>query len=209
MAKNKKKSLKSPKKKKQQTPKKKVLKKPAAKKKPPAKKTLPKKIKKAKAKKPKAKKKPLVKKAPSKKAPPKKTPPPPQKALPKKAPPKKEKTSSFLQQMERELAHLLEKKKKVSIRNPDGFEYCLEEDCDQSATTGGWCRLHYMASWAMIKEKNQILNENKIPSWIQQFVQDHSISLLHLMIRDFSNEKDFAAALSEMKISSKNKRELE
>ena len=115
------------------------------------------------------------------------------------------KKPGFLAQLEQELENVLNKTHQVSIRNPDGYEYCVEENCDQPATTGGYCRYHYIASWGAIKERAEILSEKKLHQWIGRIVQNYSPSILNLMMRDFSNEKDFFIALSEMKISHKNK----
>ena len=105
--------------------------------------------------------------------------------------------------LEDELKSILEKNRRVSIKNPEGFTYCFEEDCDQIATTNGYCRYHYIAYWRQFKVKNKILSESKIQTWINQIMKNHSPKVLDYMIRDLSNEKDFSTALSDMKIDGK------
>lgn len=112
-------------------------------------------------------------------------------------------TSSYLSGLEQELERILEKNRQVSIKGSEGFEYCFEENCDQPSTTGGYCRYHYMVSWHSIKKKNKILSENKLKSWTLELIQNYSPRILDYMVRDLSNEKDFATALSEMKLVSK------
>ena len=112
-------------------------------------------------------------------------------------------TSSYLNELEQELERILEKNRQVSIKGSEGFEYCFEENCDQPSTTGGYCRYHYMVSWHYIKKKNKILSENKLKSWTVELIQNYSPRILDYMVRDLSNEKDFATALSEMKLVSK------
>ena len=81
--------------------------------------------------------------------------------------------------------------------------YCLEENCDQNATTGGYCRYHYISLWDQIKTKDKILSENIIKKCIDQIIQQYSPQVLDYMVRDLSNEKDFSLALSEMKALNK------
>ena len=109
---------------------------------------------------------------------------------------------SYLYHLERELERIQEKEKKVSLKNSEGREYCAEENCDQSATTGDYCRLHYITVWHLIKAKNKILSQNKLKTWVGEIIESHRGSVLDYMVRDLSNEKDFYSALSEMKISS-------
>ncbi|MDE0151020.1 MAG: hypothetical protein OXK80_00790 [Bdellovibrionales bacterium] len=110
---------------------------------------------------------------------------------------------SYLSALEQELERILEKNRQVSIKGSEGFEYCFEENCDQPSTTGGYCRYHYMVSWGYIKKRNQILSENKLKLWTADLIQNHSPRILDYMVRDLSNEKDFAIALSEMKLKKK------
>ena len=112
-------------------------------------------------------------------------------------------TSAYLSELEQELERILEKNRQVSIRGSEGFEYCFEENCDQPSTTGGYCRYHYMVSWQYIKKRNKILSENKLKFWTAELIQNYSPRVLDYMVRDLSNEKDFATALSEMKLASK------
>jgi len=112
-------------------------------------------------------------------------------------------TFSYLNELEQELERILEKNRQVSIKGSEGFEYCFEENCDQPSTTGGYCRYHYMVSWGYLKKRNKILSENKLKSWTVELMQNHSPRILDYMVRDLSNEKDFAIALSEMKLFKK------
>lgn len=127
-------------------------------------------------------------------------------ALKQKAPATQKSTvskrsTSYLFQLENELESILEKTRSVSIKDSEGHEYCMEENCDQKSTTIGYCRYHYMASWDKIKNKNLILNDKKLDQWVSIIVNSYSTKVLDYMIRDLSNEKDFSSALSDMKIS--------
>ena len=128
------------------------------------------------------------------------------KASPKKVKKTKEKKMnssgpkrSYMSFLEEELKNILEKKKQVSIKNSEGFTYCSEENCDQNATTKGYCRYHYISLWNEIKVKDKILSENQLKKFVDQMVQKYSYQVLDHMLRDLSNEKDFSLALSEMK----------
>ena len=128
------------------------------------------------------------------------------KKQPKKTVQKKtsEPRKSYLNFLEEELKSILEKKKQVLIKSSEGYTYCLEENCDQNATTGGYCRYHYLSLWEQIKTKNKILSENTIKQHINQIVKKYSPQVLDHMVRDLSNEKDFSSALSEMKALDKS-----
>ena len=123
-----------------------------------------------------------------------------QKSASKKTSPQ---VSAYLSGLEMELERILEKNRQVSIKGSEGFEYCCEENCDQPSTTDGYCRYHYMVSWDYIKKRNKILSEDKLKSWTTELIQNHSPRLLDYMVRDLSNEKDFFAALNEMKLAPK------
>ena len=60
-----------------------------------------------------------------------------------------------------------------------------------------------MVSWNYIKKRNQVLSDKKLKTWTVNLIQEYSPRILDYMVRDLSNEKDFAVALSEMKISQK------
>lgn len=113
----------------------------------------------------------------------------------------KKNKKSQLNFLEEELQSILKKSKQVIIKNPDGTAYCFEENCDQPASTAGYCRYHYISYWKQLKMRAQILSENKIQQRIQKIIKSHSSKVLDYMLRDLSNEKDFSLALSEMKIS--------
>ena len=156
-------------------------------------------------------KKSFAKKSPKKKTSAKKTVS--QKKTAKKPAPQKQKsavkktalqTSSYLNELELELERILEKNRQVSIKGSEGFEYCCEENCDQPSTTGGYCRYHYMVSWNYIKKRNKILSEEKLKSWTTELLQNYPPRILDYMVRDLSNEKDFAIALHEMKLPKKS-----
>ena len=84
----------------------------------------------------------------------------------------------------------------------EGYEYCLEDNCDQPVTTDQYCRYHYIMHWHKIRMRKKILSENQLQKQIQQLVESHSPKLLDYMVRDLSNESDFSVALEEMKSSS-------
>ena len=109
--------------------------------------------------------------------------------------------ASYLYHLERELERIQEKEKKVPLKNSEGRQYCAEENCDQPAVTGDYCRLHYIMVWRLIKDKNEILSQNKLKTWVGEIIENHRRqAVLDYMVRDLSNEKDFSSALSEMKI---------
>ena len=113
---------------------------------------------------------------------------------------KETRKTSFLQKLEQEFENIKAKKLQVAIKGSEGFEYCIRDNCDQPATTEGYCRYHYMMLWDLIRERDQVLSQNQIKTKIKELVDKYSIAILDHMVRDFSNEQDFFLILSEMKV---------
>ena len=93
-----------------------------------------------------------------------------------------------------------------SIRDLSFFQNfsdeCREKNCENPASTGGYCRLHYISNWKTIKKNEAILVEGKLQDFIEEIVKKYSVKEVEGMIEDLSDEKSFLKALKEMDIES-------
>lgn len=79
---------------------------------------------------------------------------------------------------------------------------CLEKNCDNPATTGGYCRYHYIKNWKDIKRKQSILEEGKLHDYIEKLIQKYPVKYLENIINDLAEEKTFFNILKELNIES-------
>ena len=77
---------------------------------------------------------------------------------------------------------------------------CLERKCDNPATTGGYCRLHYIKNWKEIKNKEKVLQEGTLIDYIEQLTKKFSVKIIDTLLEDMSDEKNFYNALKNMNI---------
>ncbi len=94
----------------------------------------------------------------------------------------------------------------ISIRDLSFFQNftdeCREKNCENPASTGGYCRLHYISNWKTIKKNEAILIEGKLQDFIEEIVKKYSVKEVEGIIDDLSDEKSFFKALKEMDIES-------
>ena len=93
-----------------------------------------------------------------------------------------------------------------SIRDLSFFQSfsdeCREKNCENPASTGGYCRLHYISNWKTIKKNEAILVEGKLQDFIEEIIKKYSVKEVEGIIEDLSDEKSFLKALKEMDIES-------
>ena len=77
---------------------------------------------------------------------------------------------------------------------------CLERKCDNPATTGAYCRLHYIKNWKEIKNKEKIFQEGTLIDYIEQLTKKFSVKVVDTLLEDMSDEKNFYNALKNMNI---------
>lgn len=53
------------------------------------------------------------------------------------------------------------------------IKICKEPDCQDAATTKGYCRLHYLRHWKEIKEKERHRAAKKLNSYIESICKKH------------------------------------
>ena len=77
---------------------------------------------------------------------------------------------------------------------------CSEKKCDNPATTGAYCRLHYVKNWKEIKKKEHILTEGTLIKYIEELTDKFSYKVITVLSEDMADEKKFYNALKNMNI---------
>lgn len=75
---------------------------------------------------------------------------------------------------------------------------CREVACENLATTGGYCRLHYIKNWKKIKRKELILREKKLNQYIEELVAKYPDKYIEAIRQDLASDKDFAKVISDL-----------
>lgn len=84
--------------------------------------------------------------------------------------------------------------------NEAGERICREVVCELAATTGDYCRLHYIKNWKRIKRKEMILKEGKLNRYIEELVAKYPDKYIEAIRTDLANDKDFAKVVSDLEL---------
>ena len=79
---------------------------------------------------------------------------------------------------------------------------CREKNCENPATTLGYCRLHYISNWKTIKKNEAILKEGKLQDFIEDLVKKYPVKEIEGVVNDLSDEKTFFKVLKDLDIDS-------
>ncbi len=79
-----------------------------------------------------------------------------------------------------------------------GETVCREVACEGLATSGGYCRLHYIKNWKKIKRKELILKEKKLNQYIEELVAKYPDKYIEAIRQDLANDKDFAKVIYDL-----------
>jgi len=75
---------------------------------------------------------------------------------------------------------------------------CREVACENMATTGPCCRMHYIKNWRRIKNKEKILSENRLNGFIEELVSKYPEKYIEAIRADLASEKEFAKVISDL-----------
>jgi hypothetical protein len=75
---------------------------------------------------------------------------------------------------------------------------CREVACEGLATSGGYCRLHYIKNWKKVKRKEVILREKKLNQYIEELVLKYPDKYIEAIRQDLANDKDFAKVIHDL-----------
>jgi hypothetical protein len=79
-----------------------------------------------------------------------------------------------------------------------GETVCREVACEGLATSGGYCRLHYIKNWKKIKRKELILREKKLNQYIEELVAKYPDKYIEAIRQDLASDKDFAKVIYDL-----------
>ena len=79
---------------------------------------------------------------------------------------------------------------------------CLFKNCDNPATTMGYCRFHYIKEWKEIKSKQEILGGKRLASLIEEIIKKYPTPYIESLLSDLQCEQSFYLALRELNIES-------
>lgn len=96
----------------------------------------------------------------------------------------------------------LNKKGEISVKrsllDTLGDTVCREVACEGLATSGGYCRLHYIKNWKKIKRKEVILRERKLNQYIEELVVKYPDKYIEAIRQDLASDKDFAKVIYDL-----------
>jgi hypothetical protein len=87
---------------------------------------------------------------------------------------------------------------RASLESTSGETVCREVACEGLATSGGYCRLHYIKNWKKIKRKELILREKKLNQYIEELVAKYPDKYIEAIRQDLANDKDFAKVIYDL-----------
>ena len=87
------------------------------------------------------------------------------------------------------------------LTNAEGKQFCHHKECDQVATTGIYCRHHYISLWDLIQRKKKILEGSKLEKFIQEITNRYPDKFLDMIRKNLSTERDFTITLQELEIA--------
>jgi hypothetical protein len=77
-------------------------------------------------------------------------------------------------------------------------DICREVACEGLATSGGYCRLHYIKNWKKIQRKSLILKEGKLNQYIEELVTKYPDKYIEAIRQDLASDKDFAKVIYDL-----------
>lgn len=64
------------------------------------------------------------------------------------------------------------------------IKICKESDCHNTATTAGYCRLHYLKNWKSIKTREKQRSADKLNRYIENICQKHPDNYVEIIKKD-------------------------
>lgn len=93
---------------------------------------------------------------------------------------------------------------RTEVLNPkvdaSGEVICREASCDQLATSGGYCRLHYVKNWKKIKRKELIIKEGKLNKYIEELVSKYPDKYIEAIREDLATDKEFGKVVHDLEL---------
>jgi hypothetical protein len=80
----------------------------------------------------------------------------------------------------------------------DPSTVCREVACEGLATTGGYCRMHYIKNWKKIKRKEGILRDGRLNQYIEELVAKYPDKYIEAIRQDLFDDKQFAKVIYDL-----------
>ena len=91
--------------------------------------------------------------------------------------------------------------KGVKVLSAEQMEkLCRETNCENQATTKGYCRLDYIKNWKKIKRKEMILKEGKLNQYIEELVSKYPDKYIEVIRQDLSTEVNFTKVIHDLEL---------
>jgi hypothetical protein len=100
------------------------------------------------------------------------------------------------------LNEIFESMKSLDVFDSTSDE-CLEKDCDNLATTNGFCRLHYIKNWGEIKNREEIILHGRLNEVIVLVLSKIPLKFISDILEDIQDDKSFYKVLKELNIDTK------
>lgn len=78
--------------------------------------------------------------------------------------------------------------------------FCIQAECNEPATSHGYCRLHYIANWKHIKFNNQVKAERRLNAYVDRLARKYPKDYLERIKEGLENEEVFRATVEELEI---------
>jgi len=69
------------------------------------------------------------------------------------------------------------------------IKICKEEGCNNTQTTRGFCRLHYLKNWKKLKTKKQKKAASRLNKYIESIVEKHPDRYMEVIKKEIRNPK--------------------
>lgn len=79
-------------------------------------------------------------------------------------------------------------------------DICMLEGCEETKTTGDYCRYHYISKWKRLKKKERVLAEKRLNKYIEELTSRYPDEYLEVIKKDLSTDKNFAELLQDLEI---------
>lgn len=76
--------------------------------------------------------------------------------------------------------------------------YCLFSQCKQPATTRGYCRLHYLATWKSERLNQQIKAEKRLNSYVERLAKKYPKDYLEKIKEGLESDEKFQKTMEDL-----------
>jgi hypothetical protein len=75
---------------------------------------------------------------------------------------------------------------------------CKEKDCQNAATTSGYCRLHYLKNWRKIRERQKKRAAASLNRYVERVMKKNPNNYLDTIKHDLQNAEQFREKVEDM-----------